>query len=424
MEEKKVEIFDISYEGSGVGKIDGQIVFVPKTLSGEIVSVEIVKRNKSFLLGKLKNVLMQSDKRVDSVCPYYEDCGGCDFQHCDYKTEQFLKIEILKKELLKVGYQKEITLQPCSSRFAYRNKIKLEIENGKIGYFKSKTHSLLEVDKCVLATDEINNALSKIKQFLQVNKFIDLKSVYIKEVQKNISICFLFDKKATKNIKNLTKNIKNLDTFENISIYFGFGEVLESDKTELICIKKGNDLTKIIDGNLFEFDISSFNQINDEIAQKLYDYIVENVEAKRIINAYSGQGLLTFLLAQKAKFVYGIEYQKSAHLIAEKIKDCLEDYKIENICGKVEEEIQKILIRDKIDAIVLDPAREGCQDNVLNEIVYSKINQIIYVSCNFATLVRDLKKLCDFYEIESVKIFDMFPCTVNMETVVILRRKD
>ncbi len=424
MEEKIVEIFDISYEGSGVGKIDGQIVFVPKTLRGETVSVEIVKNKKSYLLGSLKKVLKASEQRIPPVCPYYEYCGGCDFQHCDYDTEESLKIEILKKELSKIGVNKEIAFQQCSSRFAYRNKIKLEYNDGKLGYFKSKTHTLFAIEKCPLAKDEINALLPLIKQFLMLNRFVGLKSVYIKEIEKNIAICFLFDKNLIKNTKNLIKNVKNLDIFENISIYFGFGDVLENDKTELICLKKGNNLSKNINGKTFDFDISSFNQINDEIAQKLYDYVVENVETKRIINAYSGQGLLTFLLAQKAKFVYGIEYQKSAHLIAEKIKDSLEEYKIENICGKVEDEIQKILARDRIDSIVLDPAREGCQENVLNEIVNSKIQQIIYVSCNFSTLVRDLKNLCKFYEVESVKIFDMFPCTANMETVVILRRKD
>lgn len=423
MEEKMVEIFDISYEGAGVGKIDGQIVFVPKTLSGETVSIEIVQDKKSYLLGKLKKVLVSSKNRIDPVCPYYSICGGCDFQHCNYETEKSLKKGILRKEMSKVGIDKEIDFQECSERTGYRNKIKLEYKNNKLGYFESKSHNLFEIDKCPLATVEINNVLPKIKEFLSVNKFENLHSVYIKEVGKNLAICFLFDKNMIKNVKNLTKNTKNMDIFGSVSIYFGFGDVLESDRTELVCIKKGNPLSKEINGKMFEFDLPSFNQINDEIAQKLYDYVIENVEKKRIINAYSGQGLLTFLLAHKAKFVYGIEYQKSAHLIAEKIKENLEEYKIENICGKVEDDIQKILARDKIDAIVLDPAREGCQENVLAEINKSEINQIIYVSCNFATLVRDLKNLCNFYNIDSVKIFDMFPCTANMETVVILSRK-
>ena len=142
-----------------------------------------------------------------------------------------------------------------------------------------------------------------------------------------------------------------------------------------------------------------------------------------MINAYAGQGALSVMMAKIAKFVYGIEVQQSAHRQAEKLKDCIEEYKIENICGKVEDKISSILQRDFIDLIVLDPSRSGCERSVLKEILKNNIETIVYVSCNFSTLVRDLTELKKNYNIDCVKIFDMFSCTANLETVVVLSKK-
>ena len=147
------------------------------------------------------------------------------------------------------------------------------------------------------------------------------------------------------------------------------------------------------------------------------------MQGKRIINAYSGQGVLSMLLEKKAKFVYGIEYQKTAHKSAEKLAMQLKEYKLENVCGRVEDEIEKILLKDNIDAVVFDPAREGCQKKVLEEVLKSGIKQIVYVSCNFSTQIRDIKVLQEKYEVKNVEIFDMFPCTANVETLVVLERK-
>ncbi len=419
MEKKVVEIFDISYEGAGVGKSDGQIVFVPKTLPSEKVEISVVKKNSNFLVGRLERILQESDKRTKPFCSYFQLCGGCDLQHCAYEEEIKLKKQILKKELEKSGYNGEIKTVLSDRRAGYRNKIKLEIKDEKIGYFRQKSHDFFEIKSCPIASEEINKILPDIKQFLVSNNFKFLRNVYIKQVGERLGICFLFDK----NCKLDTKNVKKLDLFGDNSVYFAFGEVLESDRTKVFCVRGQPKLIKGLKGLKLEIDVSSFNQINDEIAEKLYDFIIQKTENKRVVNAYSGQGLLTFLISQKAKFVYGIEFQKSAHESAEKLKNLSEEFKFENICGKVEECLDVVLLRDVIDIIVLDPAREGCQKSVLNSILTSKIKQVIYVSCNFSTLVRDLKILQASYEIESVTMFDMFPCTANMETVVLMTRK-
>jgi len=419
MKKVNVKIEDISYEGAGVGRADGKVVFVPKTLVGEEVEAVVTKETTSFAIGQLSGLLKPNSNRIEPACPYFAICGGCDFQHCSYKDEVEIKKELVKEEFAKIEIIEGVEFEPSEDRLWYRNKIKLEVENGKIGYYKNKSHDFFEITSCPIATKEINSMLPIIKEFIFENKFVGLKSVYVKQVEKKLAVCLLF----LKNAKKQQKNIKKLEKFDKNSVFFAYGDVLEDNKTEIYCLYGEGKLTKKIAENNIEIDVGAFNQINSKVASKMYDDVLKLVDNKRVINAYSGQGLLTYLIAQKAKFVYGIEYQKSAHLAAEKLKELISDYKIENVCGKVEENIGPILLRDKIDLIVLDPARKGCQKEVLDSILGSGIDEIIYISCKYSTQVRDIKILKEKYKIDSVKIFDMFPNASNVETMVFLRKK-
>lgn len=419
MKENVLDIVDISYEGAGVGKLDGKVYFVPKTLIGEKVDVCPVKQNQSFCVAKLERVIEPSEKRIIPRCPYFDKCGGCVFQHCSAQTEKELKIHILRNEMKKVGWDGEIDYVESENRFGYRNKIKFEVRDGKLGFFKSKSHDFFEVENCPIAMQNINNSIPKIKEFLKANSLKNLKSVYVRSVDEKLSICFLFDKKSQK----CHKNIKKIEILSDFDVFFAYGDILESNSTQIFCIKGNTFQVKKFSDFEAEYNVSAFCQINDFVAEKLYDFVLEKTKNMRVINAYSGQGVLTFLISQVAKFVYGIEYQISAHESAEKLKKYSNEFKFENICGKVEDKISQILLRDNIDMIVLDPAREGCQKSVINSIIDSKIENVLYISCNFSTLTRDLKDFCKNYDILSVKIFNMFPCTANLETVVVLKRK-
>ncbi|MGN1201218.1 MAG: 23S rRNA (uracil(1939)-C(5))-methyltransferase RlmD [Candidatus Caccovivens sp.] len=415
---KEIKIFDVSYEGAGVGKIDGKVVFVPKTLPDEIALVEVPQNSKKYVTGTLLQVVNPSERRVDAFCPYFDICGGCAFQHCDYEYEKLLKVQILKNELKKTGYDGDISFCESKDRYFYRNKIKLSVHNGRLGYFKARSRNFFEVDFCPIASKEINEAIGVIKQFVETNCFADLKSVYVKQVDQAISVCFLFAQKSKINAKKC-KNLQILSTF---SVFFAYGDVLESNDTKIFCVCGKEKFMQKVGDDTIEVDVSGFNQVNDDVAKKLYDYLCQFCLNKRVINAYSGQGLLTFLLAKQAKFVYGIEYQISAHQSAVKLEEKCDRYCMKNICGKVEDELARVLASDRIDVMIVDPAREGCKIQVLEAVKNSKIPEFVYVSCDFSTLVRDLKVLRDFYTIQSVKIFDMFPCTARMETVVVLKR--
>lgn len=149
MRKEIVDIFDISYEGSGVGKISGKVAFVPKTLIGEKVLVELRKENENFVQAELKDVLVSSEMRILPKCPYFQVCGGCDFQHCDYDEELTIKKEILNRELNKAGFDGDIKVFKCSDRYNYRNKIKFDVLSlDKIGFYKAKSKEFFEVDEC------------------------------------------------------------------------------------------------------------------------------------------------------------------------------------------------------------------------------------------------------------------------------------
>lgn len=414
----EVKIFDISYDGAGVGKLDGKVVFVLKTLPGEVVGVQLEKENSKFSVAKIKTLIQKSLDRQKASCPYFEICGGCDFQHCTYEKEKNLKTQIVLRELQKIGWTGKIEFEESENRFFYRNKIKLEVFENKLGYFKRGTNEFFEIKTCPIATRKINEAIEKIENFLKGNQLKNLKNVYFKQVDDKLAICFLFDKNAKIDVKNL----KNIEILHDFLIFFAFGEVLESNSTKIIQVFGKEKLTENLFGQNIENDISAFNQVNDFVAERLYDYVCQNTDGKNVINAYSGQGLLTALISKTAKSVFGIEYQKSAHLSAEKLKNLLKQNNMHNICGKVENEIAGVLKKQKIDFVVLDPARAGCQKSVLEEIKCRKIPKILYISCNFSSLVRDLQILKQNYTIKTIKIFDMFPCTANVETVAILER--
>ncbi len=198
-----VDIFDVSYEGAGVGKLDGQIVFVPKTLPGERVEVEIEKRTSKFLTAVAKNIIVPSPQRIKPACPHFDVCGGCDFQHCKEEYERALKRQILQKELKKVGFDGDVQFHPSNNRLHYRNKIKFEVCGDKLGYFKAKSHNFFEVDQCPIADEKISAAFLKIKEFVAENHFESLKNVYIKIVDETTYVCFLFEKNAPKMQKNV-----------------------------------------------------------------------------------------------------------------------------------------------------------------------------------------------------------------------------
>lgn len=392
MEKQICDIIDYGYNGEGIAKTNGKVFFVPKTLKGEKISCETTKESSRHAFAKLDHVIEPSNKRCPSACPYFDKCGGCNFQHTDYAHEIEIKKELFLREFQKYEKLKDVDIV-TSAPAEYRNKIRFKVKDKSLGFFEEKTNSFVKVDKCLLASTNINNAISKINSFLQ-NSNHTFEEVVVLDFDGEL--CFDF----------LTKdNVSRQDfPFDNLMINHK-GDVIQYTCNGIDCFFEGD----------------AFRQVNDEIASKIYDEVVNEVQGQIVANAYSGAGLLSSLLTKKAQKVYGIELNKNAHKSAEKLKKHNNLYNLENICGYAEQELGKL---GKLDCVVLDPPRAGCDKKGLLAIIQNKIEKIIYVSCNPATLVRDLNILKNAYFLERVKLFDMFPRTANIETFVILARKD
>ena len=402
----KIKILDISYNGKGVGKEEGgKTIFVPKVDVGEEVEVEVSKTNKTFDEGKVLTLLKTSSNRIKPKCPYFEKCGGCDFQHLTYEREKEIKIKIIKREFEKIGVKENIEFVDSEKRFNYRNKITLKHQNGKLGFNEASSHNFVEISFCPLADERINNAIGEVLEFLKTKHFSFLKSVSFLLSESDVLITFLFTQRE--------KLVLN-EVLKAYSVFFAVGEVLEKARITKVF---GKECFYKVCGVSFPLFPTSFLQVNTLVSEKLYQFVQHNVCDTRVVNAYSGQGVLSVILAEKNEFVFGIEYQKSSHEIAEKIKT----KNMINFCGKVEDVLPKLT--NKVDAIVLDPARAGCKKEVLEAISKSSIAKIVYISCNFATLMRDLSLLLKDFKTEKISIFDMFPLTANLETCVILTKK-
>lgn len=422
-----LEIQNIGYDGAGCGYYNNTPVFVKKVLPGEMVSARLIKKNSKYSVAKLIHILSPSDKRIEPICPHFAWCCGCDYMHTDYASEISIKKEIFAREWRKVEKEYNInlpsidvvTLHPVH----YRNKMTFDISNGKL-CMHDVFLDLKPIDSCMLVDDKILNAINKINNFnlpqnaSRVTIHSGIDGVLI-SIQTNAS-------KQSNIVSSKTSKLNNnTDDFVNKlkTIYLPLLDTLNKHDSLVVddIVLAGNKfIEKEICGIRYCHESMAFCQINDDIATKLYYYVNSEVVGNIVLNAYSGAGLLSVILAKSAKNVYGIELNKSAHLVAEKLKEDYHTNNLTNICGKCEEQIE---VLHTVDTVVLDPPRAGCDEKFVSAIAKNNIQKIVYISCSAPTMIRDLVRLKNDYVIESVKLFDMFPRTQNIESVVILKRK-
>lgn len=413
---EKVKISDVSYEGEGVGRIDGKVVFVPYALKDEIVTIEKIKENNKFIKGKIVFIENVSKDRVEAICPFYSICGGCNYQHTTRKNELDIKKINLEKELKKIGYQSDIKINTCDKRDGYRNKIKLKVKDFKLGYINSNENKFVEINKCLLIDEDMNILLSQVQMFIENERIKEIEGVTIRGQKQSYLICFHLKKEIKISENILKKYFKN----DKIGV---FCEFFDKNKRKLEYIFGLKDLDYEYENLKCSIDIDSFLQVNNEVANALYKKVLENICAENVINAYSGTGVLTAMISKAASKVFGIEMQKSSHIKAEELKKNNKLENMFNILGKCEDKIFDVFEKEEINSIVLDPARAGCHQRVLEKILESNVKKIVYVSCNPSTMVRDLFVLSKGYDIKVVEIFDMFPCTANIEVYTVLEKR-
>jgi len=416
----KTKIFDYGMNGEGVGKIDGKIALIKHALVGEEVEFMLVEDNKNFCIGNLTKIETMSNERVDAPCPYFYECGGCDLQHMSYAEQLKFKKILIEKTIKKItGLNVEVCdTVPSEKTFEYRNKLSINFKDDEAGFFKVGTKELVEIKKCLIANEKINKIYEIFVKNVKNNaKFV--KNLVIREINNQILIGVVVNKSF--NLKPLFEEINK--EFDNVGIF----EILNTRKDSVVLSGKLTHVAGIKEINIDNFnlkysvDLLGFHQTNIDIQNKIYSKVLEIIDADSVVlNGFSGQGLLSAILAQKAKEVYGIEINENSHRSAEKLKIVNKVKNLTNILGDFYKKFDKI--KKNINTIVLDPAKKGCGRDTMCAII--GVENIIYISCNPIALAKDLREILPHYEIEMVIPFDMFPNTKSVETLVKLKLKE
>ena len=391
----QVHIDRMDHFGNGIGNINGKIIFVKGALPGETVDVTITKDKKSFMEGTINTIIYKSSKRVEPFCKYFGVCGGCSLCHLNYENTLEYKKERVKNILSKFDIPK-INVIKNENDLYYRNKIELKIVDGKLGFYEKSTHNLIEIKECKVTKKSINKSFEFVKNMKLEYANVTIRANY------NDEVLIIIDSKEK-------PVILNPEDYKIVGIVL-------NDK----CIYGQDNFMEKINNLFFTVSYNSFFQVNNYINLELFNLIKENIVGKTVLDLYSGVGTLSIVASKVVDKVYSIEVTQNAvknALINAKINKC---DNINFILGKVEDKIG--FINDKIDTIIVDPARAGLDKKTIEVINNICPQRIIYVSCDTQSLANNLVDLTN-YEIKKFYILDMFSYTYHIECFCILDRK-
>jgi 23S rRNA (uracil1939-C5)-methyltransferase len=444
----ELTIEDLTHDGAGVGKVDGFPLFIKGALPGERIDAKIIKLKKNYGFARLVRVYVESKHRVEAPCPIYKQCGGCQLQHLSYEGQLEAKYKQVESVLQRIGHLDNVQIHPVlgmTDPWNYRNKAQVPVgeeEGGLVaGFYQQRSHSIVNMDECMIqqeVNDQVVQTVKRIAEKYGVRAYDEqkhrgtLRHIMVRygQVSKEVMVVFVTKQSeiphreeiieeivaAIPNVKSIVQNINPKKT----NVVFG-------DKTTVLW---GEEYIYDSIGDIkFAISARSFYQVNPEQTKVLYDKALEYADlsgSETVIDAYCGIGTISLFLAQKAKQVYGVE------IVPEAIDDAKRNAKlngVENVDFAVGE-AEKVIPWWKAqgieaDVIVVDPPRKGCDETLLQTIIEMKPKRVVYVSCNPATLARDLKILEDGgFETKEVQPVDMFPHTTHVECCSLLVRKD
>lgn len=436
----ELKITGLTHEGKGVGRHDGLAVFVKHALPGEVVKARLYRVKKNYAEGVLEEVLECSPFRVDWKCLNYKKCGGCQLLHLDYQEQLKEKRNIVVNALQRIGGFSNIKVNDClgmDNPWGYRNKIIFQVgqEKGKekelkLGFYEENSNDFVPAKDCLLVSLDVRKLADEVERLLNVYQLKQLKRVLIRQsaFNKEIILGLIFSDK-THDLFNLGKMAIEIQS--KCSKVVSIIEFIVPDskipwKGQSKVLYGREWFIEAISGKKFIVSANSFFQVNSLQVGKLYECVINLAkldDADIVFDLYCGTGTIAILLGDIAKKVYGIETLEDALEDAKRNADLNNTNNVEFLLGKAEIEIQKLLKKGIYpDAVVVDPPRKGCHPDLLNTILAVNPKKIIYVSCNPATLARDLKVLSQSYTIKEVQPVDMFPQTMHVETVVLITR--
>ena len=392
----KVKIIDLDHKGNGIARIDNKIVFIPKCIPGDIVDIDVVRSHKKYDEGRVNNLLEESEDRIDSLCPYYDRCGGCNISTLNYSKQlEYKKNKIVNIFRRYLNMDIDPSVIGSDTRYEYRNKVTYKCVNGTLGLVDID-NNFINIDSCVLVSERVNELYSLLSE----EDLSNVNKVIIKECDNGLILSIDGDMRT--------------DNFREacLSIYVNHK-----------CVYKREDGYISIGDINYIVSMDSFFQVNGNNIFRLYDVVLEYGDFNKndkVIDLYCGVGSISLYISKYVDSVLGIE------IIEDAIKDANNNAKLNNInnvefiCGDVSK-----LVDDNVDGniVIVDPPRIGLDNHTIEVLNNIDIDKLIYVSCDPMTLVRDIKLLSN-YRLDKITLVDMFPQTHHVECVVKLIRNN
>ena len=443
-----LEIEDCGIDGEGIGKADGFTVFVKDAVIGDTVTAKIIKAKKNYGYGRLMEVLKPSPYRVEPKCEFARQCGGCQLQALSYDQQLVFKTNKVKGHLERIGGFTDIPMEPIigmDELFHYRNKAQFPVgrnKEGKIvtGFYAGRTHNIIENRDCALGVAENKEVLDRVIAHMEkygIEPYNEatgkglVRHVLIRYgyFTKEVMVCLILNGNKIPKEELLVKSLCEIPGMTSITINVNkkHSNVILGEEIRLLWGQEY--ITDRIGDISYQISPLSFYQVNPMQTQKLYAKALEYADLhgeETVWDLYCGIGTISLFLAQKAKFVRGVEIVPAA------IENAKENAKLNGLenteffVGKAEEVLPREYKKNGVyaDVIVVDPPRKGCDETLLETMVEMNPDRIVYVSCDSATLARDLKYLCERgYELRKVCPVDQFGMTVHVETVVLLSQQ-
>jgi 23S rRNA (uracil1939-C5)-methyltransferase len=405
---EEFKIYRLDNFGRGISYYNGRIIFIDNAIDEENIEAEVKEIKKNTYEAETTRVIDKSIYRVEPRCPFYKDCGGCNIMHMSYQKQLWFKEAKVKYLLKKFADIENNIIKPiiATNQYGYRNKVTLKVRE-KIGFYKKKSYEIVPIYSCQVALPSINEIINEISNI----DFINVEEIIIKSTLEGETMIIL-------------KTVGEVD--EDYYI-----EKLEPLTDNIVVIKDG--ISKVLYGKgyiterlgnyYYKISSLSFFQVNTDGAKKLYDKVKEYGSLQvneRVLDLYCGTGTIGIYLSDKAKDVTGLEINGEA------VKDAQDNIELNKVINvKVEQkDVSKVIDKyENIELVVVDPPRSGLSKKALSNILEVNPNRLVYVSCDPATLSRDLNLLKDTYELKEVTPLDMFPNTYHVECVCLLMKK-
>ena len=434
-------------DGEGIGHVDGCTLFVKDALIGDVIQAKVMKMKKNYGYARMMEIITPSADRVTPKCAFHKQCGGCQIQALSYEKQLAYKKKKVLNNLQRIGGLEnlpEFDLIGMEDPYQYRNKAQFPFgtdKNGEVvtGFYAGRTHSIISNTKCYLGVDENEQILEIILAHLkkynipaydeQTGKGL-LRHVLIRKgfTTGELMVCLILNGTSMPEVKALVAELTKIPGMTSITINVNTKQTNVIMGQEMRSVWGQDYITDYIGNVKYQISPLSFFQVNPVQTRKLYERALEyaGVESGETVwDLYCGIGTISLFLAQKAKQVYGVE------IVPPAIEDAKRNAKLngfdnaEFYVGKAEEVLPKKYREEgiKADVIVVDPPRKGCEETLLQTIVQMSPKRVVYVSCDSATLARDLKYLVnEGYEVVKGTVVDQFPHTVHTEACVLLNR--